>query len=138
MATTSIALPGPKSHLITGVLPEFREDMLGFVTRCAREYGDVFAFRLGPKRCILINHPDLIEDVLVTSSRFYTKHFVLRMNPILLGNGLLNSEGDFWLRQRRLVQPAFNRQRLAGYGKIMVAYTERMMDSWQDGDSRDL
>jgi cytochrome P450 len=121
-----------------GVLPEFREDMLGFVTRCAGEYGDVFAFRLGPKRCILINHPDLIEDVLVTSSRSYTKHFVLRMNPILLGNGMLNSEGDFWLRQRRLAQPAFHRNRIAGYGEVMVAYTERMMDGWRDGETRDI
>lgn len=137
--TSSLLLPpGPKGHWLTGALPHFREDMLGFVTRSARAFGDVFAFRLGPKRCVLINHPDLIEDVLVTNSRFYTKHFVLRMNPILLGNGLLNSEGNFWLRQRRLIQPAFHRNRIAAYGDVMVGYTERLMAGWRDGETRDV
>jgi cytochrome P450 len=87
---------------------------------------------------LLINHPDLIEDVLVGSSRFYTKHFALRLNPILLGKGLLTSEGGFWLRQRRLVQPAFQRSRIAAYGDVMVSYTQRMLSGWKDGETRDL
>jgi cytochrome P450 len=55
-----------------------------------------------------------------------------------LGNGLLTSEGDFWVRQRRLAQPAFHREQIAAYGQIIVAYTERMLTTWQDGETRDI
>src|SRR6266542_6800004 len=130
--------PGPPRHFFSGNLPEFRRDRLGFFTRCAREFGDVVALRLGPIRALLVSHPDAIEYVLVTGSRHFTKHFGLRMNRLLLGNGLLTSESDFWLRQRRLSQPAFHRQRLAGYGATMVACAERLLDGWRDGETRDL
>jgi cytochrome P450 len=130
--------PGPKGHLLWGKLREFRRDMLGFWTDCAREYGDVSAFRLGGRRCVLVNHPDLIEEVLVTNARNFIKHFALRMSPVLLGRGLLTSEGDFWLRQRRLAQPAFSRHRIAAYGDVMVRYTERLLAAWKDGEERDL
>jgi cytochrome P450 len=130
--------PGPKGHLLWGNLLDFRGDMLGFWTRCAREYGDVCAFRLGPRRCLLVNHPDLIEDVVVTNARNFIKHFALRISPVVLGHGLLSSEGDFWLRQRRLAQPAFSRQRVAAYGEVVVRYTERMIASWKDCEEHDL
>ena len=92
------------------------------------------AFRLGPRRLILLSDPDGIEQVLVTNARNFTKHFALRMNSLLLANGLLTSEGDFWLRQCRLIQPVFHRERIAGYGAIMVAYAERMAAAWPDGE----
>jgi cytochrome P450 len=130
--------PGPRGHFLIGHLPEFRRDMLGFLTRMAREYGDCVAFRLGWKRVYLVNHPDLIESVLVADSRHYIKHYVLRLLRPTFGNGLLLSEGDFWLRQRRLVQPAFHRDRIAAYGAIMVTYAERMLAAWQDGETRDI
>src|SRR5207248_1181239 len=59
-------------------------------------------------------------------------------NPLVLGKGLLTSEGDFWLRQRRLVQPAFHRHRLNAFGAIMVEYTERLLGSWTPGETRDI
>jgi cytochrome P450 len=130
--------PGPKGHFLSGNLPEFGQDALGFLERCAREYGDVFALRLGPRRIVLLNHPDYIEEVLVTSSRNFTKHFAKRYNSLVLGNGLLSSEGDFWLRQRRMAQPAFNRGSIAPYAPVMVAYTERMLETWREGETRDL
>ena len=77
--------------------------------------------RFGLRRIFFVNHPTLIEQVL--HSRNFTKHFGLRMNRLLLGNGLLTSEGDFWLRQRRLIQPVFQRERIAGYGPDMVAFS---------------
>ncbi|HEY1859039.1 MAG TPA: cytochrome P450 [Gemmataceae bacterium] len=138
MATATLRPPGPKGHLLLGNLPEFRRDMLSFVTDCTRTYGDVVAFRLGPRRCLLINHPDLIEEVLVTNARNFIKHFVLRMKPSLLGKGLLTSNGDFWLRQRRLAQPAFHRDRINAYGAVMVSYTERMLAGWKDGEAHDI
>src|SRR5262249_16044459 len=74
-----------------------------------------------------------IEDVLVTQNHNFIKHFALRFNTIVLGKGLLTSEGDFWLRQRRLAQPAFQRQRILSYGDVMVDFTQRMLDAWQPG-----
>jgi cytochrome P450 len=130
--------PGPRGHFLIGNLPEFRRDMLGFLTRIAREYGDCVSFRLGWKRAFLVSHPDLIESILVTGSRNYIKHYVLRLLRPTLGNGLLLSENDFWLRQRRLVQPAFHRDRIAAYGAIMVSYAERLVASWHGGDIRDM
>jgi cytochrome P450 len=129
---------GPKGRFLTGHLTDLRRDSLGFYTRCAREFGDVVSVRFGWRHAYLVNHPDLIEQVLVTDARNFTKHFGLRMNRLLLGNGLLTSEGDFWLRQRRLIQPAFLRERVAGYGPDMVALAERMVSTWHDGEKRDV
>jgi cytochrome P450 len=130
--------PGPKGRFLTGHLAEMRDDSLAFYTRCAREFGDVVAVRFGWKRAYLVSDPDLIERILVTDARNFTKHFGLRMNRLLLGNGLLTSEGDFWLRQRRLIQPAFLRERVAGYGPDMVALAQRMVSTWHDGEKRDV
>lgn len=130
--------PGPKGHWLGGHLREFRADRLEFLTRLSREYGDVVAIRLGPARIWSLNHPDLIEDVLVTKNRIMHKHFALRSARPTLGEGLLTSEGDHWRRQRRLSQPAFHRDRVASYGQVMVESTERMLHGWQPGQRRDL
>jgi cytochrome P450 len=128
--------PGPPGRFLTGHLGELRRDLLGLYTRCAREYGDVALLRFGLRPVWVLSHPDLVEQVL--TSRNFIKHYALRMNRLLLGNGLLSSEGDFWLRQRRLMQPAFLRDRLAGYAAVMVEYSERTAASWRDGDRRDV
>jgi cytochrome P450 len=130
--------PGPRGRLISGNLRQYLEDPLGFMTWCAREYGDVVALRFGPKPILLLSHPDFVEYVLVTGNRNFKKDFTIRLYRPFLGNGLLTSEGDFWLRQRRLAQPAFQRQRIASYGDIMVAFTERMLAGWDDGETRNL
>ena len=104
----------------------------------AREFGGVVRLRLGPRRVFLLTEPSVIEDVLVTQAKNFTKHFALRMNPLLLGKGLLTSEGEFWLRQRRLIQPAFVASRLAAYAPAMVAAAERLIGRWSGGDERDL
>src|SRR5262245_26466701 len=101
--------PGPRGHWLLGSLGEFRRDMLGFYRRVTRDYGDVVSYRLGPHRTVLVNRPDLIERVLVTDHKSYVKHYVWRLLRPVLGNGLVTSDGAFWLRQRRLIQPAFSR-----------------------------
>lgn len=121
-----------------GNLPDFRRDRLAFLTNAARTYGDVAAFRLGQRRVYLVSHPDLLEQVLVTANRQFIKHFALRLNPLVFGKGLLTSEGDFWLRQRRLMQPAFQRLRVATYAPIMVDLTEQMLRRWQPGQACDI
>jgi cytochrome P450 len=131
--------PGPRGHFLLGNLLEFRRDSLAFYTRCAREYGDIVSFRLGPRRVVQVNRPDLIDSVLVTGNRHFRKNFfALRHLHAVLGNGLITSEGEHWLRQRRLAQPAFHRDHLAAYGGIMVACAERALAGWRAGETRDV
>ena len=130
--------PGPKGHWFLGNLRAYTGDPLGYPQLCARDFGDVVALRIGPRRVYLIMHPDPIEEVLVTNNRNFKKDFTIRFYRPILGNGLLSSEGDLWLRQRRLVQPAFLKSRIAAYGDVMVSYTERMLSKWRDGQTLDI
>jgi cytochrome P450 len=133
-------LPGPPARFLTGHLNDFSADPLGFLTRTAREYGEVVPYTFLGGRTYLVNSPEVIESLLTARYREFIKTLGLRTRLMrrLLGSGLVTSEGDFWVRQRRLAQPAFHRQRIAAYGEVMVAYTERMVGSWKVGETRDL
>ncbi len=130
--------PGPKGHFLVGSLPEVARDWASFVTECAREYGDVVSFRLFRTPMCLLSHPDHIEDVLVTNHHNFIKSKDYRAVRGVFGDGLLVSEGDFWRRQRRLMQPAFHNGRVASYAETMVLYAERMLARWRDGQVRDV
>lgn len=125
--------PGPKGTWIGGSMRRFFERRLEFFVDVAREYGDISSFRFGPQRIFLITNPDLIEQVLVTDAKHYVKHLGARAYKPVLGNGLVTSEGDFWLRQRRLSQPAFLKQRVQSYAPLMAALTDRMLANWKPG-----
>jgi cytochrome P450 len=115
-----------------------QQNPLDYFTAMAQEYGDVSGMRIGKFRSLFINHPDLIEDVLVNNSRKYHKGRILQANKYLFGEGLLTSEGDFWLRQRRLTQPAFHRARVSAYAATMAEYTEQLIATWRNGQERDI
>ncbi len=128
---------GPSEGLKRWSLGPLNNNPLAYFMKIAREFGDVAGLRVLNFKTIFINHPDLIEEVLVTNARKYSKGRVLRANRHVFGEGLLTSEGDFWLRQRRLAQPAFHRARIASYASTMVEYTERLLDGWRGGEERD-
>src|SRR5436305_9004969 len=90
------------------------------------------------ERIFLISDPQHIKHILVTHNKSFTKSRGLERTKRLLGNGLLTSEGAFHLRQRRLMQPAFHRDRIAGYGRTMVEYADRMRTAWTDGATLDI
>jgi cytochrome P450 len=123
---------------VVGHLAAFRARPITFLMRMAREYGDLPHFRLGSYPVYLLNHPDLVREVLVTQQANFTKSLVLQRARILLGEGLLTSEGDFHRRQRRLAQPAFHRERLAGYGEVMTECALRARERWTDGATLDV
>ena len=131
--------PGPSNGLKRWSLgPLNSGDPLKYFTGLMREYGDLVSLRVLNFRILLLNHPDHIEDVLVNHPRKFIRGRVLLANKRVFGRGLLTSDGDFWLRQRRLAQPAFHRARIAGYASTMVEYTERLLHEWQDGEERDI
>jgi cytochrome P450 len=122
-----------------GNMREFNSDSLGFVERCAREFGDVVPTRFLYVPALFLFHPDQVEYLLATGSKNFIKAGSMR-SPFfhrLVGNGLLTSEGDFWRRQRRLAQPAFHRERVEAYARAMVEYAGRMLERWGDGRTLD-
>ncbi len=128
--------PSPPGRFLFGHLGELRSDLLGFYTRNARAYGDVVLLRYGFKPVWVVSDPALIGEVL--SGKGFIKHYALRMSSMLLGNGLLSSEGDFWLRQRRLIQPPFLRGRVLGHGAVMADIAVRHAARWRPGETRDI
>lgn len=124
------AVPGPRGLPFIGSLLEIQRDPLTFISRIQRLYGDVVHVRLGPKSVYLVSHPTDIQHVLQENNRNYRKGAHYEVLRPMFGNGLMLSEGDFWLRQRRLIQPAFHRQRLGGFAKTMTDLTEEMLERW--------
>src|ERR1700722_5360427 len=123
---------------IVGVLPQFRKNPPVFLQSLAREHGDLVHFRLGRQHIYLVSNPEWIKKILVTNQTNFTKSRFLERAKVLLGEGLLTSEGEFHRRQRRLVQPAFHRDRLIGYASSMVGCTARTREEWPDGAQLDM
>jgi cytochrome P450 len=139
LVSATLIPSSPKGNFLLGHLTEYRKNPLGFLTACARDYGDIVALRLLGSRVYLLNHPRYIEAVLSDDTNFIShKGMRLRPTQCLLGNGLLTSDGNFWRGQRRIAQPAFHHARIVAYGAVMVEYAERMLASWQDGETRDV
>jgi len=130
-------IQGPKGLPVSGHLFSFRRNPLAFLQQSAHTYGDVVHIRFGPKRNIyLISDPALIKEVLVTKQSHFRKAKGLQVAKAIVGEGLLTSEGQEHLRQRRLAQPVFQKQHISVYADTMVRFAEQMVDSWKDGEER--
>lgn len=131
--------PGPKGLPLVGMAWQLRSDPLEGMRQMAREYGDIVRFFVMMQERILLNHPDLIHQVLVLQhNKFHKSELTRRVTARLLGQGLLISEGDFWRRQRRLAQPAFHRARLNDYAATMLEITESNIRGWRDAELRNI
>jgi cytochrome P450 len=130
--------PGPKPRFLIGNMPLASADPLAVFLGWKREFGDIFYYRAAWIHVYFLNHPDFIEAVLVRNYQNFLKDHVVRKSRWFFGDGLLTNEGESWLRQRRLAQPAFHRERIASYAKIMTDYADEMLASWRDGETRDI
>lgn len=138
MPETIVRPPGPKGrHYVRSPLMSGAGALVN-LPRMSKTYGDVSFWQFLHVSSYFFAHPNDVEAVLVTQHRSVTKGIGTRANPELFGNGLLTSEGDLWLRQRRLSQPAFHRARIAAYAEIMVREAERRLDGWRDGEELDI
>jgi cytochrome P450 len=103
---------------------------LALFTRLA-PLGDTVLFRAAGRTFVLVAHPELAREVLVTQQKRFERGYAHRGLRLLLGDGLLTSEGDVHRRQRRLANPAFHRERIAAYAAAMSAAAERWSDRWR-------
>lgn len=133
MTATKTQPPGPRGRLLGGNLRDYIQQQLDFFIACRERYGDIVRLRFGTRVIWLVSHPDLIEQVLVTDAKHYIKHFGARLYRPVLGNGLVLSEGDFWLQQRKLAQPAFLKSKLQHYAEPMIRHTEQLLNRWNEG-----
>src|SRR5262245_4546048 len=118
--------PGPNGHWFWGCMSQVARDPLNFYFQTWQQYGECVRIHASfGIHFFLVSHPDQVEYVLLKNNNNYKKPELL-LGPIrhLIGNGLFSSAGDFWLRQRRLTQPAFHRQHLVELAPRMVQAAE--------------
>ncbi len=123
--------PEARGALVVGSFPALRRDPIAFYLEIWRRHGDVVTYWLGPWRNTLIVRPEHVKHVLQDNHTGYAESWFYDKLVPLVGRGLLTSEGELWKRQRRLVQPAFQRERLARFAGTMVACAAAMLDRWE-------
>jgi len=123
--------PGPFGHPVLGNLHQLRTRVLDFFSELREQYGDIATIRFSVRSVSYIQHPDFIHYVLQENNKNYTKSLRYEQLKYLLGNGLLTSEGEFWLRQRRMIQPAFHKQKLQLLTTEMASCTQQMLSKWE-------
>jgi cytochrome P450 len=128
--TTLKSIPGPQGYPLLGVMPEMISDMLGLFKNTAREYGGIAQFKLLTKSYLLVTNPDYVKYILQDNYKNYIRGSSVETGRVLLGNGLPLIDGDFWLRERRMLQPAFHREQLGKLANVVTNVIHTFMEDW--------
>jgi len=131
---TTASPPGPADGFDLGG----SDESLELLRHCFARFGDTYRV-FAPARGVynfVINHPDDIKRVMLSNHRNYTKGEGMDRVKILLGNGIMTSEGEFWRRQRRMMQPAFHRRVIDQFSRLVDAINEKFADRWAAGAAR--
>ncbi|MGZ3419451.1 MAG: cytochrome P450 [Polyangiales bacterium] len=130
--------PTPRRGLLETIVG-FSTDPLGFVHGRFEKYGDMYYVPNRQGGFYVMRHPEHLQAVLVThAAKMRKQHSAFELLSRVVGEGLLTTDGDVWRRQRRMLQPAFSRERLASYAKTMVDEAARVSDTWRDGQQLDV
>ena len=122
---------GPRGSLLLGNVGAFQRDKLGFVRWIAQRYGDVVRYRMANMTWYQVNHPEGVKRILQDNNRNYGKGSLTSgALGLVLGQGLSTSEGGYWLRQRRLMQPVFHQKSIGAFGETMVGYATATAERW--------
>jgi len=130
--------PGPRSPLGVSEVLAFRKAPLAYLQDMSRRYGDIVHFRLGLKHAFLLNHPNLVQEFLVTHAGKHVRGPIMQRGRAVMGDGLLTSEEPLHASQRRLIQPGFHRDRISQHASMMSEYTRRACLRWSEGEIIDL
>jgi cytochrome P450 len=109
-----------------------------FLEKNARTHGDLVHYKAFGRHVFQLNHPEMVPEVLIRDAAMHRRGIVMQRAKFALGEGLLTSEEPLHMRQRRLVQPAFHRARVAAYGETMLQFTQEMTDRWKSGATFDI
>src|SRR5512134_1593954 len=124
--------PGPGNRPPLSDLQALRDGPHAFLLQIARNYGPIVRYPVGPLAVYLVTGPDGVRHVLQDNNKNYCKDtFQYNLLSTITGKGLLTSDGELWLRQRRLAQPAFHKQRIAGFVPLIVGASEKMLANWE-------
>ncbi|MFN8446899.1 MAG: cytochrome P450 [Caldilineaceae bacterium] len=135
---SAATMPEERGLPLLGALPHLLSNPFRFLEQAFQRHGDLYALNLGFVKLVILNHPRHAQHILRDHAQNYYKGGALwqAVRP-LTGNGLVSSEGDFWLRQRRMMQPQFHRQRLAGLTHLMIEGIQEALNSWdQQADGK--
>src|SRR5262245_27296005 len=124
-------IPGPRGKPVVGLIPELMGDMLGMFMNITREHGGIVQFKLFSKPYVLVTNPDYVKHILQDHYRNYIRGRSVETGRVLLGNGLPLTDGDFWLRERRILQPAFHRERLGKLTNSITNVIDLFMQDWE-------
>lgn len=130
---TNLQAPTPRGHFLLGNLIAFRKDLFGTLTRWQEEYGDIVRFHLGWQIGHILSHPEMAYQLLIQNQSAFGKVSLdgqISALQLVLGSGLLISDGEFWRRQRRLMQPSFHRHKIAAMAKKILGAAERLLARW--------
>jgi cytochrome P450 len=131
--------PGFQKNLLWFALRKFRPaNPILLFQQLAREFGDIAHYKIGWHRIVFLNHPDYIREILVVQNDNFIKERTVQRTRMLLGDGMITSEGARHRAQRQVVRPAFHRQRIPEYANTMIAEAVRMRDRWKPGEQRDI
>jgi cytochrome P450 len=131
--------PGMQRNLLWFALRKFRPvNPIFLFQHLAETYGDIAHYKIGHHHIIFLNHPDYIREVLVVQNDNFVKERTVQRSKMLLGEGMITAEGAGHRAQRQTAQPAFHRQRIGEYGRIMVEEAAHIRDSWRTGEQRDI
>ncbi len=131
------APPGPRGLPVMGnALQLSGRDVLAAYTDLWRQYGDVIGLKLGPLNACLLAHPDHVHHVLVKNQKNYIKGLGYDGFRLLVGQGLVTSDGDLWRQQRRLMQPPFTPTAISRYAAMMAEVTDRLLVRWETAAQR--
>lgn len=131
--------PGFRANLLWYALRRFRPaNPILLFQHLAADYGDIAHYKIAWNHIVFINHPDYLREVLVVQNDNFVKERTVQRSKMLLGTGMITSEGAEHRAQRQTAQPAFHRQRIPEYAATMVAEALRVRDSWRAGQQRDI
>ena len=131
--------PGFQRNLLWFALRKFRPaNPIFLFQHLAETYGDIAHYKIGPNHIVFLNHPEYIREVLVVQNDNFIKERTVQRTKMLLGEGMITSEGAAHRNQRLAAQPAFHRQRIGEYAGIMVEEAERIRNTWRAGEQRDI
>ncbi len=131
--------PGLEHNLLWYAFRKFRpHDPIRLFQDLADRFGDIAHYKIGPEHILFLNHPDYIREVLVTQNANFVKERTVQRTKMLLGEGMITSEGKDHRRQRMAAQPAFHRQRIPAYASIMIEEALLERESWRAGTTIDI